>query len=67
MTKTGVFATEEEVESLKKSMQTPLIMLQCGMPKSPQKRCHELALVHGLPEITGMYGLDLKSREFVTV
>lgn len=65
MEKTGVFATKDEVDMLMVSLKTPLIALQCGPRKSAQVRCHELALAHGLPEITGYYGID-EAGEFVT-
>ena len=65
MKRTGVKATADEIEQLKSLLNAPLIMLQCGMPESPQKAAHRLALQHGLPEITGYYGCDLKTGEFV--
>lgn len=65
MRKTGVFATAEEVAALKASLKTPLIMLQAGLPESPQQKAHRYALAHGLPEVTGYYGIDLKTGEFV--
>lgn len=65
MKKTGVFATKEEITMLKDMMNTPMIMLQCGPPPNPAKECHKLALDHGLPEISGYYGLDLNEGEFL--
>lgn len=66
MTRTGVFATPEEVVILKAAASAPLIMLQAGMPESPQKKAHRYALAHGLPEITGYYGIDLRTGEFLS-
>ena len=67
MKKTGVFATKEEVKMLEAMMKTPLIMLQCGPPSNPAKECHKLALDHGLPEISGYYGIALDDGEFLEV
>ena len=64
MKKTGIFATEDEVNALMIALCTPLIALQCGPRKSTQAICHEYALAHGLPEITGYYEID-EVGEFV--
>ena len=74
MKKTGVFAIKEEIEELAKlaeeARNTPAILLfgkhdMAGDAwRKAQKRCHELALMHGLPEITGFYGID-NDGEFV--
>ena len=66
MTKTGVKATKEEFESLQRMLRSPLMYLSGGTPMAgdPIKECHRLALAHGLPEIPGYYGIDLKG-EFV--
>lgn len=73
---TGVKATEEETEEcLKlviKASTTPMIMTHVsGGPsawawEATRKRCHELALAHGLPEIKGYYGMT-GDGEFVEV
>jgi hypothetical protein len=34
MKETGIYATPEEIETLKSALKTPLIALNCGMPKS---------------------------------
>lgn len=65
MKRTGVFATTEEITALKASIGQPLIALQTGMPESPQQMAHRYALAHDLPEITGYYGCDLRTGEFV--
>ena len=40
--------------------------LSGGQPMSnPAKEAHRFALAHGLPEITGYYGCDLRTGEFV--
>jgi GTP:adenosylcobinamide-phosphate guanylyltransferase len=75
ITYTGVFATEEERKELQemagRAASTPVITLSSDMPsfaevawKDVAQRCHAVALSHGLPEILGYYGLDLKG-EFV--
>jgi len=66
MKRTGVFATKEEIERLKTSLQTSGMCLSGGKPMSnPQQDAHRIALNHGLPEIEGYYGCDLKTGEFV--
>lgn len=62
---TGVFATEKEIKQLKDACNTPYIMIGGHWPKNPQVIVHELALKHGLPEIPGYYGCDLKTGEFI--
>ena len=71
---TGVRATQEEIEECRKlseaASSTPMIMLNVsGGPSASawdrtKKRCHELALAHGLPEINGYYGMTMDG-EFV--
>jgi len=72
MVDTGVFATAEETAELKTLAQRvhsmPVIAFsiadgldgggEAGRSSTRmQKRCHELALAHGLPEIEGYYGI----------
>lgn len=65
MVETGIFATKEELEGLKTSVSVSGMWLSGGIPFSdPQKECHKLALKHGLPEITGYYGIN-NEGEFV--
>jgi len=64
MTKTGVFATKKEIESLKIAVAMSGTMIHIRR-KGPAELCHDLALEHGLPEIQGFYGLD-GDGEFVT-
>ena len=76
--KTGVSATKEEFEALKRmaagSWRPGDIMIVFSVAEGMKrdqatvdaaKACHACALKHGLPEITGYYGVDL-DREFVT-
>lgn len=63
---TGEFATEDEIKTMKAAMGTPYLIVGGMAPESPQKVCHRIALAHGLPEIQGFYGCDLRTREFVT-
>ena len=65
MTRTGVFATEEQVKRIRSAASAPLIALNTGMPPHPQEIAHVAALEQGLPEIEGYYGIDLKTGEFV--
>lgn len=79
MKNTGVFATKEEVEQVRKAAtrasQTPVIAFSSkhaleegGLSgqawKSAKEACHAFALKHGLPEITGYYGMT-NDGEFV--
>lgn len=64
---TGVFATKEEIQTMKDTCNQPYIMVGGHWPDSPQVVAHRLALKHGLPEIIGYYGCDLRTGEFVTV
>ena len=66
MKHTGVKATPEEVKRLKSMLNTPVMFLSGGqrMGGDPVKECHRLALEHGLPEITGYYGIT-RDGEFV--
>ncbi len=81
MRNTGVKCTEEERKELvslaEAARRTPVIALSSkaaleGRDLSSQawdlakKRCHELALAHGLPEIQGYYGATPEG-EFVEV
>ncbi len=67
MTYTGVLATKDEIQSLKDSCNQPYIRVGNYWPESPQETAHRLALSHGLPEIPGYYGCDLRTGEFVKV
>ncbi len=75
MKATGVFCTDEEREKLQamavQASRTPLITFQAGVaPPSPwtpvMKAVTACALEHGLPEITGYYGLS-EEGEFLHV
>jgi len=66
MKRTGVFATEDEIKSLKTLLGQPLIAPAGIMPRSPAQLAHEFALAHGLPEVRGYYGCDLENGEFVS-
>ena len=65
MTRTGKFASAEEIAAIKETANAPLIALQCGMPETPLQHVYRVALRHGLPGITGYYGIDLKTGEFL--
>lgn len=69
MNRTGVFATPEEIERLSAAASQPVMFLSGGQPMGEDVAvtCHLLALAHGLPEIPGRYGCDLKTGEFVSV
>lgn len=74
---TNVFATKEELEDLRSLASQgwrhgDIMMVSSvmeGITKDQktidaQKTCHKLALSHGLPEITGYYGVT-NNGEFV--
>ena len=77
MIRTGVRATESEIEQmgtmLNRAERTPVITF--GGPDAQDwasrawdemhRAVHDFALAHGLPEIQGYYGCDLKTGEFV--
>jgi hypothetical protein len=65
MTRTGVFADAKEIASIKNAAAMPLIALNAGMPPSPREVAHRIALAHGLPEVSGYYGIDLTTGEFL--
>ena len=80
MINTGTFANPTEIEELKDLLHrlrtTPVLALSSHHAlehggfsgearKAMVERCHEIALSHGLPEITGFYGCDLATGEFV--
>jgi hypothetical protein len=62
----NVFATPEEIQEIKEIAKLPCIMIGNVTPESPLHACHRIALSHGLPEITGYYGCDLRTGEFVS-
>lgn len=67
MNRTGVFATPEEIERLRRLLDQPYIVGAGGKtPRSPRVEAHRLALKHGLPETGGYYGCDLETGEFVS-
>ncbi len=76
---TGVFATKEEIEDLKRlalrGWKQGDIMIVTSVMEGiikdqgtvdAKKACHELALAHGLPEIPGYYGIT-HDGEFIKV
>ena len=79
MINTGVFATKEEIEqaqlAAKRAASMPVIAFSSrhaleegGLSgqewRSAQELCHQFALEHGLPEITGYYGMK-RNGEFI--
>ncbi len=64
---TGVFATKDEIDAIAHAAKMPCIVFGGHYPKSPQEVAHKYALKHGLPEIIGYYGCDLRTGEFVSV
>lgn len=65
MKRTGIKATEEEIDTLKAAASTSGMMIGGVPPRDPAKLAHEIALRHGLPEIPGFYGIDLATGEFL--
>lgn len=77
MTETGIFATTEEIEDLRKlanaGWQCGEVMIVTsvmqGIIKDQKtidacRTCHKVAMSHGLPEIEGYYGIT-ETGEFV--
>ena len=67
MTRLGVFATDEEIQSIKITASLPVIRIGGSFPETALEHAHRCALSHGLPEITGYYGIDLRNGEFIKV
>ena len=66
MKRLNVFATADEIKQLRTSIKVSGMCLSGGQPMSnPAQDAHRLALRHGLPEIDGYYGCDLKTGEFL--
>lgn len=65
----NVFASADEISSIKAAAAAPVMYLTGGIPfgGDPQKMAQSAALAHGLPEIEGYYGIDLKNGEFVSI
>ena len=66
MTRTGIFASEKEIEEIRHARDMPCIRIGGHLPETVNEVCHRLALKHGLPDIRGYYGCDLSNGEFVT-
>lgn len=64
-TRTGVFATKTEAKHIRDAASMPYIVVGGVVPENPQVVVHRVALEHGLPEIPGYYGIDLRNREFI--
>jgi len=73
MNSTGVFCTDEErkrFHEMAKSASGPVLFISGGQRigntwQDVHKALYQSALAHGLPEITGYYGLT-QEGEFVT-
>lgn len=75
----NIFATAEEIEFIKHCANAPVMGMTNPEPPgpgvspvvpmftSPVEAAHRAALAHGLPEIPGYYGIDLRNGEFVSV
>ncbi len=75
----GIFATPEEIAYIKHCQSMPVMAFTNHAPpgpgvphaipmcESPVQAAHRAALAHGLPEISGYYGIDLSNGEFVSV
>lgn len=67
MTRTGKFASKEQIDSMRSAMSAPYILGSGGVaPRSAVELAHEYALASGLPEVPGFYGCDLTNGEFVS-
>lgn len=79
MNRLNIFATPEEIEYIKHCASMPVMGFTNPAPpgpgvspvipfaEDPVQAAHRAALKHGLPEIPGYYGIDLRNGEFVSV
>lgn len=79
MNRLNVFATADEIAHIKHCANMPVMAITNPAPpgpgvspviplnEDPLKAAHRAALAHGLPEIPGYYGIDLRNGEFVSV
>lgn len=65
MEHTGKFLTKDEIEHVKHAATMPALRIGESFPETAQEVCHRFALKHGLPEISGYYGCDLRTGEIV--
>lgn len=63
--RTGVFATPDEIATMRAAFSTPLIAPGGREPEHPSKTVHRFALLRGCPEIKGFYGCDFATGEFI--
>lgn len=63
--RTGVFATPDEVSTIKDMFNAPLIAPGGVYPPSPWEEIDRLSVKHGLPETTTQRGMDLRNGEFL--
>lgn len=63
--RTGVIVTADELERVKAQADAPAIALHCGPAPSALQSVQELARAHGLPNVTGSYGMDLETGELL--
>lgn len=63
---TGVKATPEQVKNIRDTAALPVMKIGDYAPPTPQQITHDYALIQGLPEIEGYYGIDLTTGEFVS-
>ena len=68
MKRLNIFATKDEIEYIKSRFNQPVMLVgnvDISRP-TPQEAANECAIKHGLSEIDGYYGIDLKNGEFIT-
>jgi len=67
MRRLGIFATREEMESIKIHRSCSGMFLAGGTPMGePKKAIDRIAKNHNLPDIEGHYGIDLGNGELLT-
>jgi len=74
--RTGIFATSDEISEIKELHAAAKLAGFTAARFGPQgadaayekmqKRVHELALEHDLPDTEGFYGIDVSNGEFLT-
>jgi hypothetical protein len=75
--RTGVFATQTEIDVIKSLANAPLMAMTNPAPpgpgvspvvpmfQSPIEAAHRYAMEHGLPDFSGYYGIDTATGEFL--
>ena len=63
--RTGIFATKEEIATVKDMFSAPMIMVGSFWPPSPWAEIDRLSVAHGMPQTDTQRGMDLRTGEFL--